>query len=410
MSDLLYKPNNVLIVDDDPILTVIAETYFRKIGSEVIRTAANGRIALEVLKEDPTGIDFILCDLNMPELDGVEFLRHLRYQEFSGRIAILSGEKGAVVRSASNLAVAHELDIVGTLYKPLNVKALYEAVNKTPRREATGLNVPVPVNISGGDLAVAIQCGHIQPYFQPKVDVRNNNTIGAESLARWIHPGFGIIGPDHFIPVAMKNGLIGELTESMVAQTIEALARWRNAGFYIKISVNLTADALRDLEFPDKLAGLTAGAGVPNSSLILEVTEASLLEESQASIETLTRLRIMGFDVSIDDFGTGYSNLEQLRKFPFSELKIDRSFIIEATTDSFARTCVETSVALARELDLRLVAEGVENQEGWDFVIEAGVDEVQGYYIAKPMSADDFSNWLQKNDTDYRYARDRSSQ
>ncbi len=402
MTDLQHKPRDVLIVDDDPIMAVIAEAYFRRIGSDVIRTAANGRIALDLIDEHGEDVDFILCDLNMPELDGVEFLRHLRYRNFPGRIVILSGEKGAVVRSAGSLGTAHDLDIVGTLHKPLNVGELDQVVSLAPKKEQSETEKRPPVKVSGGDLAVAIQCGHIQPYFQPKVEVRTKHIVGAEALARWVHPGFGIIGPDHFIPVAVTNGLIEELTDSMLIQTIDALAKWRHAGFYIKISVNLTAHALRDLEFPNRLASMTTKAGIPSSSLVLEVTESSLLEDSQASVETLTRLRIMGFDVSIDDFGTGYSNLEQLRKFPFSELKIDRSFVSEANTDSFAKTCVETSVNLGRELEMRLVAEGVETQEGWDFVAASGIDEVQGFFVAKPMSAEDFTEWLSNYDNVYR--------
>ena len=169
--------------------------------------------------------------------------------------------------------------------------------------------------------------------------------------------------------------------------TIDLMAEWRQQNFTPKVSVNLSAETLNLIDFPDEMAARMAAAQLECASMVFEMTESQLLVRSSMSSEILARLRIMGFGVSIDDFGTGYSNIEQLREFPFSELKIDQSFIREASHDKFARASVEASTKLGKHLDLNLVAEGVETEEEWDFVAKSGIDQVQGYYIAKPMPA-----------------------
>lgn len=383
----------MLIVDDDPILRAIVEAFFRKLGVSKIMTAENGRVALDIVDEFGMTLDCILCDLNMPELDGFEFLRHLKDSAFNGRVVILSGEHNSIVQAAQGLASSHSLDIAGTLNKPLNLKDLEKLMSefkaKPQSPEATHAVV-----VSAQDLRLALNCGQIRPFYQPKVCVETGTVIGAEALARWVHPGFGVIAPVHFIALAQQNELIGALTELMLTSAVADMARWQDRRLSVKMSVNITAEALDDLAFPDKLAQLVDAAGIPASMMTLEITEDNLLTKTAATAEVLGRLRIKGFGISIDDFGTGYSNIEQLREFPFTELKIDQSFIRNASADNFARACVESSVNMARKLGLRTVAEGVETTEDMEFVRQSGIDEAQGFLIAKAMPADALAQWL----------------
>ena len=158
--------------------------------------------------------------------------------------------------------------------------------------------------------------------------------------------------------------------------------------------MNLAADTLTRIEFPDQIAARLDAAGIECSKLVFEITERQLVAKTTTSSEVLARLRLMGCGISIDDFGTGYSNIEQLREFPFTELKIDQSFIRSAAEDRFAHTSVEASISLGNQLDLRLVAEGVETAAELEYVTAAGVDEVQGYYIGRPMPAEEFADWV----------------
>lgn len=385
--------STMLIIDDDPILRTVVEAFFRKSGVSNLLTAENGRVALDIVEQQGEALDFILCDLNMPELDGFEFLRLLKDSAFSGKVVILSGEHNSIVQAAQGMASSHALDVVGTLKKPLNLKELEKLTSEIKAKPAS----PAPtqgVLVSAQDLRLALNCGQIRPFYQPKVCIESGTVIGVEALARWVHPGFGVIPPAHFISLAEQNDLMETLTELMLKSTIEDAAAWRERNLTVNLSVNITTVALDDLGFPDSLADLTDSAGIPASSVTLEITEDHLLHKSAASAEVLGRLRIKGFGISIDDFGTGYSNIDQLREFPFTELKIDQSFIRNATSDTFARACVESSVNMARQLGLRIVAEGVETSEDMEFVRHAGIDEAQGFLIAKAMPAKEFAQWL----------------
>lgn len=385
----------VVIVDDDPIMTAITESFFGKRGVERIHTASNGRQALELLDAITYPIDFLLCDLNMPEMDGVQFLRHLKDRRFSGHIAILSGEDDAVVRMAHNLAQTHDLNIEGTLKKPVKLNEL-EALVRNLCAPAQGQANSSPVLATVNDLRNALFSGDLRPHFQPKVETATGRVAGAEALARWIHPSLGVIGPNFFLPMAEQNGLMASLTNRIINSSLQHMAEWREAKFEPKISINLGAEAIERVDFPDDMAARVRDAGLDCKQIVFEITESQIVAKTATSSEVLTRLRMMGFGISIDDFGTGYSNITQLREFPFTELKIDQSFIRGAAEDPFARTSVEASVNLGKQLDLRLVAEGVETVEQWVYVVSAQVDEVQGYYIAKPMPADEFPGWAQE--------------
>lgn len=383
----------VLIVDDDPILSAIADVFFQKRGVKKVYCAVNGREALTILDDVDGQIDFVLCDLNMPELDGIQFLRHLKDRQFCGQIAILSGEQQSVVRTAENLAQAHNLCVVGTLGKPLKLNDLEALMGRLAPCEGPSA-APSPVLATVADLRQALGRGEVVPHYQPKVDIKTGKISGAEALARWTHPKLGVIGPNFFIPMAEQNDMIGALTECMIEATIADMVEWRDQEVTPKVSVNLGADTLSQIEFPDQMAGRLAAAGIECAKLVFEITERQLVSKSTVSSEVLARLRLMGFGISIDDFGTGYSNIEQLREFPFTELKIDQSFVRSAAQDQFAHASVEASVSLGKQLGLRLVAEGVETAEELDYVTAAGIDEVQGYHIGRPMPADEFAGWV----------------
>ena len=388
---------NVLIVDDDPILRTIAYAYFGALGTPQILQASNGREALDLLQQYRPAIDFILCDLNMPELDGVQFLRQLKDCAFSGAIAILSGEDRAVLRTARELAQSLGLDIVGALRKPLKAGDLDQLLlNRSPGKPAHQMNAAAAVSQS--ELAQAIAGGQIVPFYQPKVDASSGRIVGVEALARWIHPGSGMISPDNFIPLAEECHLIGGLTDVILEQTLADLKHWQAAGITVSAAINIAADLLHDIDLPDRLSARIDAAELSSSDLVLEVTESGILQQTCDPMEVLTRLRIKGFALSVDDFGTGHSNLEQLSKFPFCELKIDRSFVKGARTDRSARAIIDALVLLGRELDMRLVAEGVETEWDWQFIAQHGIDQVQGFYVAKPMPAGEFEQWHSGHD------------
>ncbi len=388
--------NSVLIIDDDPILRAISQSYFAAIGTQSIFVAGNGRQALQVVSDQAGSIDFILCDLNMPELDGVELLRHLKECGYRGAIGIVSGEDMSVIETARDLAKSYNLNIAGTVQKPLD-KSTFDALIARASRRLDDLAGKPVFEVTAAKLSAAISAGQIIPHYQPKIALRTGAICSVEALARWQHPTAGLVGPDLFIPYAELNGLIGAITDCIVRQVIGDAVQWSNAGIKIRFAINIAPDALEKRDFPDRLERQIADAGLEPKRFTFEITERSELQKSPLAMEVVARLRLKGFDISIDDFGTGSANIDQLRNFPYSELKIDRSFVQGAKDDRFARACLKASAVFARELSMRLVAEGVSNQAEWELVAEENVDEVQGFLIARPMPAAEFADWFAKH-------------
>jgi EAL domain-containing protein (putative c-di-GMP-specific phosphodiesterase class I) len=244
------------------------------------------------------------------------------------------------------------------------------------------------------DLGRGILAGELVAHYQPRVAAKDGRVRGVEALVRWQHPAAGLIPPGGFVPLAEQSGLIDDLTTAVLGQALDDLARWRRKGTDILVSLNATVDTLARLDFPDEVIEGAARRGVPPNRLVIEVTESRVTSQLDRVLETLTRLRLKGVGVAIDDFGTGYSTMEQLRRIPFTELKIDRAFVRGAEEDKTTRTILESSILLAKLLGMTSVAEGVETREELDVVVQAGCDEVQGYFFARPMPEHELVSWL----------------
>ncbi|WP_240538340.1 EAL domain-containing protein [Rhodoferax sp. PAMC 29310] len=245
------------------------------------------------------------------------------------------------------------------------------------------------------ELRAAIANGELVNYYQPKVVVATGEVVGVETLVRWRHPQDGMVFPDQFIGVAEAHGLIDVLTRVVLTGALAQAKVWQDAGWVLRVAVNLSMVSLTSLDFPDFVAGLAAQAGVPPQGLVLEVTESRLMQDLRAPLEILTRLRLKRFRLSIDDFGTGHSSLTQLHDLPFDELKIDQSFVHSAWTNETLRAMYDASLGLARQLGIEVVAEGVEDRADWNFLRRTGCDLAQGYFIARPMPAADFPGWME---------------
>jgi len=243
------------------------------------------------------------------------------------------------------------------------------------------------------ELRAAISEGQLRLYLQPKLSLDTGQVVGAEALVRWQHPQRGLVPPLQFIPFAEKTGFIRQLTLWVFE---EAARHWRmlmGEGLLIKLSVNLSTRDLLDPELPQKFKALLMQHEVPPESFCLEITESAIMDDPQRAQATLERLHAMGFSLSIDDFGTGYSSLAYLKKLPVDELKIDQSFVKNMETDADDAKIVRSTVELAHNLGLSVVAEGVENEAVWELLRELGCDQAQGYHMGRPMPADAFSEW-----------------
>ena len=391
----------ILILDDEPFMHKLLARMLANLGYHTVSTCDNGNAALELLDSPNDAPNLILLDINMPEMDGLEFVRHLVERRYSGCLILISGEDERMQQAAEKLAQAHHIAVLGHLHKPAAPEGLAALIGKWMPAQQIESGEEKKV-YSADEVRAAIVNGELINYYQPKVVVASGRVEGVETLVRWNHPMDGIVFPDQFIGVAEAHGLIDDLTRVVLTGALAQAKVWENAGLMIKVAVNLSMKNLTSPDFLDEIVGIAAKAGVAPQMVALEVTESHLMGDLRIPLEILTRLRLKRFRLSIDDFGIGNSSLAQLRDLPFDELKIDQSFVHGAWGNEKLRAMFDSSLRLARQLGLTVVAEGVEDQADWDFVRKTECDVAQGYFMAKPMPAADLAGWIQSWQTVFK--------
>jgi len=383
----------LLLVDDDPFMLGMQSRMLRSMGYTMIGTADSADAALTLLGERRAAVDVVICDLNMPDVDGLEFLCRLGDSDFRGNIILLSGEGPRIIHAVRKLLASRPLLILGALEKPAGREALRMLLDRWQPMVPPSAVAPQP-NYTAADLQAAQQAEQWVLYYQPKVDLRTGELIGTEALVRWNHPVHGLVYPDSFIGLAEDCGAIGGLTDWVLQAALAQLALWHQDGLQIHVAVNVSMENLRAPDFARKVGALARQSGLSPQDLVLEVTESRIMAMSSAPLETLVRLRMQRFGLSIDDFGTGHSSLAQLRDAPFTELKIDRGFVHGARQNQLIRPILEGSLGIAQRLGLQAVAEGVETEDDWALLREIGCDIAQGYFIGRPMPGDRLRVWL----------------
>jgi diguanylate cyclase (GGDEF)-like protein len=243
------------------------------------------------------------------------------------------------------------------------------------------------------DLRNALKEDKLELYFQPQVDVNTHHIIGCEALLRWNHPEHGFVPPDQIIPIAEQTGLIKSLTNWVLHKALQQCKNWLDEGFDYHVSVNLSVHNLYDKEIIHQVKNCLNNFDIRPEHLILEITESAMMADPERAIEILTELDRMGTKISIDDFGTGFSSLAYLKQLPVDELKVDRSFVMDMNNDENDAVIVRSTIDLAHNLGLKVVAEGVEDNDALNLLNILGCDLAQGYYISRPLPASDFDNW-----------------
>ncbi len=385
----------VLVIDDDPFARALLVRQLAALAIRDIELADSGQAALSRLEQGEPDFEVLIVDLNMPGMDGVQFLRHLAQRRFRGGLVLVSGEDDRILRSAAKLAAFGRLRVAGTLRKPFALEALRQALGGalTPFVD-TGRMQELRRPYAAQELREAIAAGQLINHYQPQVRLSDGAVAGVEALVRWQHPDAGLVFPSEFIALSERSGLSDELAQTVLTGALRAARHWRAAGLDLRVSVNMAMDNLFALDLPEAIVSAAADAGIPVDCIVLEVTESQMTRDLSRLLDVATRLRMKRVGLAIDDFGTGFSSLVQLRDVPFDELKVDRSFVHGASASPHLQAFLKSSLDLARQLGLRSVAEGVEDREDWDCLRALGCDLAQGYLIARPMPAAEVPNWV----------------
>ncbi|WP_375054928.1 EAL domain-containing protein [Zobellella sp. DQSA1] len=403
----------LLILDDDPMTGQTLARIAEFAGAEVRFTTSPDDFFRLVEEWQP---NTIVLDLVMPQMDGVQVMSALADRGCTARLIISSGVGSRVLDAAGRSAAGHGLNIAGVLPKPFTPTEFRALLADEPPAgragagtEAGGAALRPP---SLEDMRQALRRGDIHVVYQPKVACRSSELTGFEVLARWQHPELGAIAPETFIALAESGGLIDALTEQVLELALHWFARLHRVDGplaavltpasplkTLTLSINISARSLGNPALFEWLERRCEALGLAPERLIFELTETSAMEDPVASLDILTRLRMKGFQLSLDDFGTGFSSMLQLVRLPFSELKVDKSFVMTASQSQESRAVIKSVIELGHSLGLQVTAEGIEDLDTLGYLRDQGCDLAQGYLIARPMVEAELLAWIRDYQT-----------
>jgi EAL domain-containing protein (putative c-di-GMP-specific phosphodiesterase class I)/CheY-like chemotaxis protein len=388
-----------LIAQADPLQRRVLADMLGQMGAGGITEAADGHMALRCFEEsfNPV-VDIAIIDLALPGMDGLELIRTLAGMHCKARLLVVGHQPANLLFAVETMAQAYGLDLLGTLSLPLSSQRLRELLDNyaAPMQlRQPNENAPKGPTFSFADIGIGLQNRQFEPFFQPKIELETGQVKGLETFARWRHPEHGVLGPGAFIDALERQSRMDFLDWAMIEKSIERCRAFHDMGIPIAMSINLAPETIAHPQFMDQIAACVGRHRVLPDYLTFEIPESSVLATDAGFVERLLRLRMAGYGLAIDDYGTGRSNLQLLARIPFSELKIDRSFVDGASKKRALGTVLSSCLGLARSLDRASVAVGVETKQDWDFLQGLGCTYAQGYYIASPMEAAAFPGWLE---------------
>jgi len=387
----------LLVVDDDLVQRVLISKIGAKLGYDTV-VAPSFEAATALLARET--FEVMALDLSLGERDGVELLRFVAERNLQAMsIVIISGCDDRIMKATRRVANGLKLQIGGCLTKPLDLNRLRGALELPQRSQRATTSASPSLQITPDRIARGLADGEFFVEFQPKIALQTGKVIGAEALARWRTAELGMVSPSVFIPIAEQAGLIREVTDCVLSLAMSQGRKLieRNPGF--TIAVNISGSLMSDLTLPERIDEILRREGVPPSALTVEITETTAMADVDRANDILVRLRIKKIGTAIDDFGTGYSSLAALARLPFSELKIDQSFIRGCESDDDMMKIVDASVALAKAFNMKVVAEGVESPETLEIIRRIGCDVAQGFFFAPSLRRSRAERWISERNS-----------
>lgn len=397
-----WQGRSAIVVDDSPSHRLVAAELLRDVGFSRVYEAENGIDALRKL-DQLDSLDLVVTDLNMPGMDGVKLLERIA-AGFKGKVhfvAVMSGVPRDVLDTVQGVVDASDLELLAILPKPLNREVVRSVLDSSNPEWHPNGHYTENLNVTVEELDAALDAGQLIPFFQPIVSVRDTSLQGLEALVRWAHPLHGVLPPSVFVdhleegPLALR--FFYHFVEQVCAALIRIHASLPEGAVLPYCGVNLPVPLLNDPDLVDELSRMIAEHRLPASSIVLEVTETTLMSNLAATLGSLARLRLKGFGLAMDDYGTGYSSMKQLSRSPFTELKIDREFVHDAANSPKKLAILTSAISMCQVLHLVSVAEGVENEADWNQLAALGCELAQGYYHSRPLPEASLIDWIRQH-------------
>jgi EAL domain-containing protein (putative c-di-GMP-specific phosphodiesterase class I) len=385
-----------LVAEDNEFQRRWLTVMLTNLGAKHITEADDGLTALNILRDKSQPIDISFIDLNMPGMDGMELIRHMSNEEHPSSIILASALAPALVFSVQTMSKAYGVNLLGAIEKPATPETLRSLIDLHKPTQIKLLSANADLRFTIEEIREGLGNRQFEPLFQPKVEFATGHVKGAEAFVRWRHPDHGLLLPQSFMQTIEENGDMDALTWTVIEQSIVACSNWHQQGFPISVSINLAASCVTQADFAEKVIEYVARRDLKPEHIVFEVTESAAHICAPNFLENLVRLRMKGFGLSVDDYGTGHSSMQELVRLPFSELKIDRSFVVGASRDQSLEAVLGVSLDLCRKLDRQSVAVGIETRQDWDLLLSLGCSCAQGYYVAKPMEGDALPAWMKE--------------
>ncbi|MBV8680974.1 MAG: EAL domain-containing protein [Aquitalea sp.] len=384
-------PRQILLAEDSSSQRNLLKALCQQIPNTIVHEAADGSWAFELSRRIPR-LDLVITDLNMPGMDGIELVEQLSRQPHIPSLLLISGHAPELL--SNSVRAAQELGFtgIGQLAKPIDDDRFLTEVTRL-------LDIPQDISDNKSslpliDIITGLAHNQFCAFYQPIYDLRQGQAVQIEALARWRHPTQGILGPNQFIGMLEHEGFISLLTHRIVQTSLDLLTRGYNMQD-LRLSINLSRRLLDDKEFLDWLVDQVESRGLAFDRIVLEITETMAFTNFGHTLATLLRLRMRGFELSLDDFGTGHTTLEHIKNLPLTELKFDRILIKDIHKDGRSQSIIAGMANIARELGLRMVAEGIDNADDLDFLTEQHPDiALQGFLLCRPVPAEELSKHI----------------
>lgn len=384
---------NVVAVDDMQSMLDVTVNILKLLGLKSCKTFTSAKSALKFIRETNKTIHLVITDLNMPEMDGIEFTKQLGKINYPGGIVILSSLDQKILDLAGETTRQHRANLIGCLNKPLTEKELIPVLNKIETFHSVYTKLQKSLEVE--EIQEAIKNQWLVPYYQPIVNNKTSAVFAIEVLARINKPGTtNTITAGYFIDTAEKSFLIEQITLQIFELALQEYPLiQKQLGNKCKLAMNISPVLLHNEYLPEILSQLVSKHNFNPDNIIIEITEGYAIEHT-VQFEAIGRLRIKGFHLGLDDYGTGYTNVQQLKTLPYTEIKIDRSLIYGIHHDKLSQVISNSLFEVFRELNVEIVAEGIEDAEDLEYMNNVNIPvNLQGYIISKPKPLDGLLRW-----------------